>query len=90
MTSRRAAPLASRFPSRQSPPAPRPRWAAALAIAYLAVAGCAAQADNAHQAAAQAASPSALPATPAAASAPASGTLLPPPSQPHVHLIDQV
>lgn len=81
MTSRRAAPLASRFPSRQSPPAPRLRWAAALAIAYLAVAGCAAQADNAHQAAAQAASQSALPATAAAAPAPASGTLLPPPSQ---------
>ncbi|MCO2667184.1 alpha,alpha-trehalase, partial [Pseudomonas aeruginosa] len=60
MTSRRAAPLASRFSSRQSPPAPRLRWAAALAIAYLAVAGCAAQADNANQAAAQAVGQSAI------------------------------
>ena len=54
MTSRRAASIASRFSSRFSsrysarlspplaPPTPRLRWAAALAVAYLAVAGCAA------------------------------------------------
>ena len=92
MTSRRAASIASRFSSRFSsrysarlspplaPPTPRLRWAAALAVAYLAVAGCAAQADNANQAAAQAAAQSASPAT-AAVAVPASGTLLPPPSQ---------
>nr|MCR5896084.1 alpha,alpha-trehalase [Burkholderia sp. HAN2018] len=79
MTSRRAASIASRistriptrvstrFPLRRSPPlgrpAPRLRWAAALAVAYLAVAGCAAQADNANRAAAQAVDQSAAPAT---------------------------
>jgi len=92
MTSRRAASIASgistriptRFPLHRSPPlgrpAPRLRWAAALAVAYLAVAGCAAQADNANRAAAQAVDQSAAPAT-AAVAGPASGTLLPPPSQ---------
>jgi alpha,alpha-trehalase len=54
----------------------RPRWAAVLAIAYLAVAGCAAQADNANHAASQPAMQTA--AAPASA---ASGALLPPPSQ---------
>lgn len=77
MTSRRAASIASHLASH---PAPRLRWAAALAVAYLAVAGCAAQADNANQAAAQAVGQSTLP-TAAAAASPASGTLLPPPSQ---------
>ena len=66
MTSRRAASIASRFSSRFSsrysarlspplaPPTPRLRWAAALAVAYLAVAGCAAgrQREPAAQAAA--------------------------------------
>ena len=58
MTSRRAASIASRFSSRFSsrysarlspplaPPTPRLRWAAALAVAYLAVAGCAARATT--------------------------------------------
>ncbi|EGD05904.1 alpha,alpha-trehalase, partial [Burkholderia sp. TJI49] len=71
MTSRRAASTASH----PAPAAPRIRWAAALAVAYLAVAGCAAQADSANQAAVQAAASSAAVATPA------SSALLPPPSQ---------
>ncbi|MGE8574178.1 MAG: alpha,alpha-trehalase, partial [Burkholderia contaminans] len=87
MTSHRVASIASRISSRFSsrsaarlapppaPPTPRLRWAAALAVAYLAVAGCAAQADNANQAAAQSASQA------VALAGPASGTLLPPPSQ---------
>ncbi|HDR9085298.1 TPA: alpha,alpha-trehalase TreA [Burkholderia vietnamiensis] len=80
MTSRRAESIASHpglHPSTStSMPAPRPRCAAVLAIAYLAVAGCAAQADNANHAASQPAMQTA--AAPASA---ASGALLPPPSQ---------
>ncbi|HDR8981279.1 TPA: alpha,alpha-trehalase TreA [Burkholderia vietnamiensis] len=80
MTSRRAESIASHpglHPSTStSMPAPRPRWAAVLAIAYLAVAGCAAQADNANHAASQPAMQTA--AAPASAAA---GALLPPPSQ---------
>ncbi|KVF33706.1 alpha,alpha-trehalase TreA [Burkholderia vietnamiensis] len=76
MTSRRAESIASHPGLHPSTPAPRPRWAAVLAIAYLAVAGCAAQADNANHAASQPAMQTA--AAPASA---ASGALLPPPSQ---------
>ncbi|WP_175898593.1 alpha,alpha-trehalase TreA [Burkholderia vietnamiensis] len=80
MTSRRAESIASHpglHPSTStSMPAPRPRCAAVLAIAYLAVAGCAAQADNANHAASQPAMQTA--AAPASAAA---GALLPPPSQ---------
>ncbi|HDR9253512.1 alpha,alpha-trehalase TreA [Burkholderia vietnamiensis] len=76
MTSRRAESIASHPGLHPSTPAPRPRWAAVLAIAYLAVAGCAAQADNANHAASQPAMQTA--AVPASA---ASGALLPPPSQ---------
>ncbi|MBR8215741.1 alpha,alpha-trehalase TreA [Burkholderia vietnamiensis] len=76
MTSRRAESIASHPGLHPSTPAPRPRWAAVLAIAYLAVAGCAAQADNANHAASQPAMQTA--AAPASAAA---GALLPPPSQ---------
>ncbi|ENH6341491.1 alpha,alpha-trehalase TreA [Burkholderia vietnamiensis] len=76
MTSRRAESIASHPGLHPSTPAPRPRWAAVLAIAYLAVAGCAAQADNANHAASQPAMQTA--AAPASAAADA---LLPPPSQ---------
>lgn len=76
MTSRRAESIASHPGLHPSTPAPRPRWAAVLAIAYLAVAGCAAQADNANHAASQPVMQTA--ATPASAAA---GALLPPPSQ---------
>ncbi|KVD96864.1 trehalase [Burkholderia ubonensis] len=69
MTSRRAASIAS---SPLAPPARRIRWAAALAVTYLAVAGCAAQADSANQAANRAAAQSALP---------VANAVLPPPSQ---------
>ncbi|KAB0633238.1 trehalase [Burkholderia stagnalis] len=77
MTSRRAAStaFAASVASFPSPPARRVRWAAALAVAYLAVAGCAAQADSANQAASRAAVQSTAPATSA------SSTILPPPSQ---------
>ncbi|WP_175716153.1 alpha,alpha-trehalase TreA [Burkholderia anthina] len=84
MTSRRAASTeshrASQPDSHSFLPAPRLRWAAVMAVAYLAVAGCAAQADSANRAAAQPAAQASAPATAAFAS-PASGTLLPPPSQ---------
>ncbi|MBU9441406.1 alpha,alpha-trehalase TreA [Burkholderia multivorans] len=59
-----------------APAAPRVRWAAALAVAYLAVAGCAAQADSANHAATQLAASSAATVPNATAA-----TLLPPPSQ---------
>ncbi|WP_431824713.1 alpha,alpha-trehalase TreA [Burkholderia sp. F1] len=69
MTSRRAASIAS---SPLAPPVRRIRWATALAVTYLAVAGCAAQADSANQATTRAAVQSALP---------AANAVLPPPSQ---------
>ncbi|EEE06671.1 TPA: alpha,alpha-trehalase TreA [Burkholderia multivorans] len=81
MTSRRAESIVSAASTAShcapaAPAAPRVRWAAALAVAYLAVAGCAAQADSANHAATQlAASPAAT--VPNATAA----TLLPPPSQ---------
>ncbi|MCO8592930.1 alpha,alpha-trehalase TreA [Burkholderia multivorans] len=81
MTSRRAESIVSAASTAShcapaAPAAPRVRWAAALAVAYLAVAGCAAQADSANHAATRlAASPAAT--VPNATAA----TLLPPPSQ---------
>ncbi|CAB5287659.1 Alpha,alpha-trehalase [Burkholderia multivorans] len=81
MTSRRAESIVSAASTAShcapaAPAAPRVRWAAALVVAYLAVAGCAAQADSANHAATQlAASPAAT--VPNATAA----TLLPPPSQ---------
>ncbi|MBY4672515.1 alpha,alpha-trehalase TreA [Burkholderia multivorans] len=81
MTSRRAESIVSAASTAShcapaAPAAPRVRWAAALAVAYLAVAGCAAQADSANHAATHlAASPAAT--VPNATAA----TLLPPPSQ---------
>ncbi|WP_261541002.1 alpha,alpha-trehalase TreA [Burkholderia multivorans] len=81
MTSRRAESIVSAASTAShcapaAPAAPRVRWAAALAVSYLAVAGCAAQADSANHAATQlAASPAAT--VPNATAA----TLLPPPSQ---------
>ncbi|HDR9833960.1 TPA: alpha,alpha-trehalase TreA [Burkholderia multivorans] len=84
MTSRRAESIVSAAPTAShcaptapvAPAAPRVRWAAALAVAYLAVAGCAAQADSANHAATQLAASSAATVPNATAA-----TLLPPPSQ---------
>ncbi|KWF61417.1 trehalase [Burkholderia multivorans] len=81
MTSRRAESIVSAASTAShcapaAPAAPRVRWAAALAVAYLAVAGCAAQADSANHAATQLAASSAATVPNATAA-----TLLPPPSQ---------
>ncbi|KVQ75678.1 trehalase [Burkholderia multivorans] len=81
MTSRRAESIVSAASTAShcaptAPVAPRVRWAAALAVAYLAVAGCAAQADSANHAATQLAASSAATVPNATAA-----TLLPPPSQ---------
>ncbi|MBU9434530.1 alpha,alpha-trehalase TreA [Burkholderia multivorans] len=84
MTSRRAKSIVSAASTAShcapaapvAPAAPRVRWAAALAVAYLAVAGCAAQADSANHAATQLAASSAATVPNATAA-----TLLPPPSQ---------
>ncbi|MBJ9624905.1 alpha,alpha-trehalase TreA [Burkholderia multivorans] len=81
MTSRRAESIVSAASTAShcapaAPAAPRVRWAAALAVAYLAVAGCAAQADSANHAATQLAA-SSVATVPNATAA----TLLPPPSQ---------
>ncbi|MGU7772991.1 alpha,alpha-trehalase TreA [Burkholderia sp. MR1-5-21] len=76
MTSRRAASTASPF----APPLRRIRRAAALAVTYLAIAGCAAQADNASQARNQAAA-AAVTSAAIPAATPAATAVLPPPSE---------
>ncbi|CAB3755226.1 trehalase [Burkholderia sp. MSh2] len=85
MTSRRAASIAScfpaRFPIRPARLAPCVRRAAALAVAWLALAGCAARADDVRQAADRPAVQAAAATAALAPAAPASGALLPPPSR---------